>query len=248
MAGEIIGLVGGAAALVFLFWPDAQPEPEPDPPPPLTLVDSDVDREENVAADVTVDGSPAGKFQEQGSLVSAVLLNTGNDPILVTQADVRISAVREIGCRAGGSASLIQALYDIKVPTNAAAGAVVTRKMKYDLPPHAQERIAFTVGPEETFDGDRPLVYTFTVVLRTSSGASVTVPPVTYLSRLTAADQFLAGARQAIALKAQGSQGLMDPACVPAQANAIARLVKNSPRPSPELRELSAELSEIAGP
>ncbi|WP_066952150.1 hypothetical protein [Streptomyces lushanensis] len=68
-----------------------------------------------------------------------------------------------------------------------------------------------------------------------------------YLSRLTAADQFLYAARQAMALQAQGTQGLMDPACVERQARAIAQLVTKVPRPSPELREFGAELSEAAG-
>ncbi len=57
---EIIGtaltVVAGVAGLVFLFWPDVQPKPDPEPPPPVELIDSDVDREQNIAADVVFDG------------------------------------------------------------------------------------------------------------------------------------------------------------------------------------------------
>ncbi|MEJ1201590.1 MULTISPECIES: hypothetical protein [unclassified Streptomyces] len=231
------------AALVFLFWPDAQPEP--DPPPSLSLVDSDVDREENVAADIVlVEGEPVKPAHESASVVSAVLRNSGDNPVLITKADVRLSAVREAGCPRGGGLADIKAQYDIKVPLDAKAGAVLTRKMKYSLPPHSQERVAFTVGPEHFYEGSRPWIYTFTITIQAADGSKVTVPEVTYLSPLKGASGFLATARYAVA---HPNGGHMDPTCVSRQARSVAQLVKAAKRPSPELTEFSEELTRISG-
>ncbi|MFD5025041.1 hypothetical protein [Streptomyces sp. NPDC058373] len=239
-----MGVVGGVAALVFLFWPDAQPKPEPGPPPPFTLVDSDVDREENVAADIVlVEGEPVKPAHESASVVSAVLRNSGDNPVLITKADVHLSAVREAGCSSGGGLADIQAQYDIKVPLEAEEGAVVTRKMKYALPPHSQERVAFTVGPEHFYEGSQPWIYTFTITIHADDGSTVTVPEVSYLSPLKGAKGFLGNARHAVS-HPEGS--IINPACVSRQARSVAQLVKAAKRPSPELREFSAELSRIA--
>ncbi|MET8883824.1 hypothetical protein [Streptomyces rubiginosohelvolus] len=154
----MIALVGGTATAIFLFWPDAQPKPSDDPPPPVTLVDSDVDREENVTADVYVDtGIPPEKLTDQASVISAVLRNSGDNPVLVTHADVRLRSVEEVGCATGAGLATIQARYDVKFPVNARAGDVAQRKMKYTLPPNSQERVAFTVGPEKRTKGHFPV-------------------------------------------------------------------------------------------
>ncbi|MEV7865884.1 hypothetical protein AB0P17_07215 [Streptomyces sp. NPDC088124] len=249
--GGVVAVVGGVAGLIFLFWPDAQPrptpEPEPEPPPAVTLVNSDVDREENIAADRVFDGEVTGRIEQSATVVSAVLRNTGDDPVLVSHAKVRFSAATQVGCPASGTGGTeIMAQYDIEAPENVGKGSVATRKMVYTLPPHAQERVAFTVGPGRHVEGALPWVYTFTISLHMDDGSTVTVPEVSYLSPRIGADGVLAGAEQAMDPGQNGGPGLMDPVCVAEQARSVAGLVSSAARPSPELREFSAELTRIA--
>ncbi|MEW2079956.1 hypothetical protein AB0941_41675 [Streptomyces sp. NPDC013433] len=246
VAGGMVALLGGLVGLVFVLWPDAQPKPEPDPPPPVELVDSDVDREENVVADVVFDGQVTDRFHDRASVVSATLRNRGDDPVLVTHAVARITAVDAVDCPSGAGATDIKARYDFKVPDDAAKGSTVSRKMKYTLPPHAQERVAFTIGPQRYGEGSVPLVYTFTISLHMDDGSTVVVPEVTYLSPLTLTKGFLAQAEHAVNPGPGLTGGLMDPACVVHQARSLEQLTRSAPRPSPELVEFSKELSRIA--
>ncbi|MGA4844776.1 hypothetical protein ACOBQB_00165 [Streptomyces sp. G5(2025)] len=247
---EIIGtaltVVAGIVGLVFLFWPDVQPKPAPEPPPRVELVDSDLDREQNVAADVVFDGQVTEQVEVPASVVSVTLRNSAENPVLVTRADVRLTSATEVFCRYGAGLTDIKAQYDIKIPREAGARSVIPRKMKYTLPPHTQERVAFTVGPERYGEGSMPWIYTFTISLHMDDGSTVTVPEVTYLAPTDTATAFLAMAEQTMNPKQSGGRGLMEPSCVSKQARSVAQLVKSAPRPSPELREFSAELTRVA--
>ncbi|MET7320139.1 hypothetical protein [Streptomyces sp. NPDC005549] len=246
IVGTVVTVVAGLAGLVFLFWPDAQPTPDPEPPPAVELVDSDVDREQNVAADVVFDGQVTERIRVPASVVSATLRNSADNPVLITRAEVNLASTTEVFCRYGAGPTDITAQYDIKIPAEAQAGAVVPRKMKYTLPPHAQERVAFTVGPERYGEGSMPWIYTFTISLHMDDGSTVTVPAVTYLAPTGKATAFLAMAEQATNPQQPGGPGLMEPSCISEQARSVARLVKSAPRPSPELREFSADLARLA--
>ncbi len=246
IVGAVVTVIAGVAGLIFLFWPDAQPKPEPEPVPAVELVDSDVDREQNVAADVVFDGQVTDQVQVPASVVSATLRNSADNPVLITRAEVHLVSAAEVNCRYGAGPTDITAQYDIKIPADAREGAVIPRKMKYTLPPHAQERIAFTVGPERYGEGAMPWIYTFTISLYMDDGATVTVPKVTYLAPTDKATAFLAMADQATGPPQPGGPGLMDPSCISKQARFVAQLVKSAPRPSPELREFSVELARVA--
>lgn len=246
IVGAVVTVIAGVAGLIFLFWPDAQPKPEPEPVPAVELVDSDVDREQNVAADVVFDGQVTDQVQVPASVVSATLRNSADNPVLITRAEVHLVAAAEVNCRYGAGPTDITAQYDIKIPADAREGAVIPRKMKYTLLPHAQERIAFTVGPERYGEGSMPWIYTFTISLYMDDGATVTVPKVTYLAPTDKATAFLAMADQATGPPQPGGPGLMDPSCISKQARFVAQLVKSAPRPSPELREFSVELARVA--
>ncbi|MFI2415864.1 hypothetical protein [Streptomyces sp. NPDC018947] len=247
---EIIGtaltVVAGIAGLVFLFWPDVQPKPDPEPPPRVELVDSDVDREQNIAADVVFDGQVTEQVEVPTSVVSVTLRNSADDPVLVTHAEVRLTSATEVLCTYGAGLTEIKAQYNIKIPRKAGAGSVIPRKMKYTLPPHSQERVAFTVGPERYGEGSMPWIYTFTISLHMDDGSTVTVPEVTYLAPTDMATAFLAMAEQAMRSEQSEGAGLMEPACVSEQARSVAQLVKSASRPSPELRDFSAELTRLS--
>ncbi|GAA2462689.1 hypothetical protein [Streptomyces macrosporus] len=231
----------------MLFWPDVQPKPSPEPPPRVELVDSDVDREQNIAADVVFDEQVTEQVEVPASVVSVTLRNRADDPVLVTHAEVRLTSATEVLCPYGAGPTVIKAQYNIKIPHKAGAGSVITRKMKYTLPPHGQERVAFTVGPESYGEGSMPWIYTFTISLHMDDGSTVTVPEVTYLAPTNKATEFLAVAEQAMNPEQSGGAGLMEPACVSRQARSVAQLVKSASRPSPELRDFSAELTRLAG-
>ncbi|MFD8276341.1 hypothetical protein [Streptomyces flaveolus] len=244
--GTALTVVAGIVGLVFLFWPDAQPKADPEPPPRVELIDSDVDREQNVAANVIFDGQVTEQAKVSASVVSVTLRNSADNPVLITHAEVRLTSATEILCTYGGGLTDIQAQYNVKIPRGAGAGTVISRKMKYTLPPHTQERVAFTVGPERYGEGSMPWIYTFTISLHMDDGSTVTVPEVTYLAPTDMATAFLAMAEQAMSPEQPGEAGLMEPACVSKQARSIGQLVKSAPRPSPELRDFSAKLTRLA--
>ncbi|MFE1589098.1 hypothetical protein ACFW6Q_25830 [Streptomyces sp. NPDC058737] len=246
IVGAVVTVVAGVAGLIFLFWPDVQPKPEPEPAPAVELVDSDVDREQNVAADVVFDGQVTDRARVPASVVSATLRNSADNPVLITRAEVNLVSATEVSCPYGAGPTDITAQYDIKIPAEAREGVVIARKMKYTLPPHAQERVAFTVGPERYGEGSMPWIYTFTISLYMDDGATVTVPEVTYLAPTDMATAFVAMADQATDPPQAGGPGLMDPSCISKQARSVAQLVKSAPRPSPELREFSADLARVA--
>jgi hypothetical protein len=244
--GTVLTVVAGIVGLVFLFWPDAQPKPDPEPPPRVELVDSDVDREQNIAADVIFDGQVTERVKVPTSVVSVTLRNSADNPVLVTHAEVRLTSATEVRCTYGAGLTDIKAQYNIKIPHEAGTGSVIPRKMKYTLPPHTQERMAFTVGPESYGEGSMPWIYTFTLSLHMDDGSTVTVPEVTYLAPTDMATAFLAMAEQAMNPEQWGGAGLMKPACVSEQARSVAQLVKSASRPSPELRDFSAKLTRLA--
>lgn len=180
------------------------------------------------------------------SVVSVTLRNSADNPVLVTRAEVRLASATEVFCRYGAGLTDIKAQYDIKIPREAGAGSVILRKMKYTLPSHTQERVAFTVGPERYGEGSMPWIYTFTISLHMDDGSTVTMPAVTYLAPTDKATTFLVMAEQAMNPEQSGGTGLMEPSCVSKQAHSAAQLVKSASRPSPELREFSAELTRVA--
>ncbi|NLU70767.1 hypothetical protein [Streptomyces sp. HNM0574] len=240
VVGGVIGAVAALLGLVFLLLPDLKPEPGP---PEAELVDFDLDRERNIRADVTsIDGSAGQRITTRASLVTVTLRNTSPDPMFLTHADLHFASADSVGCLQGGGATDIEAAYDVKVPAGDRKDFHVERKLKYTLPPHQQERIAFTVGPKLAAHRSPPAVYTFTTTLHLDSGQRIDLPRVEYLAPVDRATAFLEEARSSMAGEAAG---WMRPECLRKEAASLARTVEQARRPSPELREFSAELSAV---
>ncbi|WP_406500875.1 hypothetical protein OG936_39355 (plasmid) [Streptomyces sp. NBC_00846] len=53
--------------------------------------------------------------------------------------------------------------------------------MKYTVPPHKQERVAFTVGQKLVGDGSLPRVYIFKITLDLDDKSHIEVPEMTYM-------------------------------------------------------------------
>ncbi|MER6979865.1 hypothetical protein [Streptomyces carpinensis] len=242
VVGGLISALAAITGLVFLLVPDWQPEPKPSMG--LELVESDVVREKDIRAEISEDGSPAGAFNEKASTLSVTLRNTSDDPILITSAEAHFSSVKEVGCPYGAGVADLKALYDIRVPPLRRGAFTVKREFKYTVPPHSQERVGFSVGPERSWEGFLPLVYTFTLVLHPDHGASLIVPEATQLAPQSAADTVLGTARALAEREPYAS--VPTPACVRKQAAIVQKTVSAAKRPSPELREFSAELTRIA--
>ncbi|WP_030222334.1 hypothetical protein [Streptomyces bikiniensis] len=182
VVGGAIAALGGALGLVFLLFPDLQPQPGSGAE--MELVDVDLAKEEEIRADWTsAGGDKTGETVPwKASLVTVVLRNSGENPALVSQAQFDFSSITRVGCPyGGGGQEEVKARYDIKVPNNAKAPFQQIRKLKYSLSPHEQERIAFTVGPKTASEGVMPSVYTFTITLRLDDGSSLTTPKMTYM-------------------------------------------------------------------
>lgn len=242
--GGVISGVAALAGLVFLFFPDILPKPKPDPKPPkVQLAGFDLDREKEIAADQQPPEQPATRIGIRESMLSATLRNNGDNPVLITRAEVRFASARPVGCPVGAGDASIEARYDIKVSHEKTRNFTQNRKMAYTLPPHSQERIAFTVGPEVTGAAQPPMLYTFSITLHLDDGTSIRIPYVRHLAPQEGAEGYLANARSAMA----GQLGVMRPECLRAEAAAVQRYTGAARHPSPELREFSREFTKVVG-
>ncbi|MFF9480084.1 hypothetical protein [Streptomyces sp. NPDC014733] len=236
--GGAVGAVAGVVGLVFLLVPGLQPEAAKG----IELVDSDVDREENIRADFTTPDSPPGRINMRASMLSVTLRNTSDDPVLVTDAVFHFSSAEELKCTSGAGGTELRAQYNIKVPNQGGTSFSVKRKMKYTVPPHRQERVAFSLGPEVEWSGNLPYIYTFDVALHADDDVRIDVPEATMIVTPDLLESYLENARRA----ATEGLSIPEPGCIRKEAEAVRKVVAEAKRPSPELREFSAELTRIA--
>ncbi|MFJ9591028.1 hypothetical protein [Streptomyces acidicola] len=197
IAVGVLTVVGTVIGILFQLFPDAQPEREE---PGLEVAAVDLDREHAIAADAVsaVDGSKTAIEDWRSSFVSVVLRNPSDDPVLVTRAEVNFSAVTAVGCPYGAGELEVKARYHFKVPMGSKAPFTLKRTMTYSVPPHDQERIAFTIGPESVFSGALPTVYQFRLTLHLDDGSTLNVPhAMTYMDP-SFADSVLEGAEVAV--------------------------------------------------
>lgn len=210
----------------------------------MELVDFDLEKEEEIRADWIAGDGVRKDGAWKASLATVILRNNGDNPALVSHAEFRFSSVTEVGCPYGAGGTEVKARYDIKVPAEARAPFEQVRKMKYTLPPHEQERIAFTVGPESAFEGALPQVYTFAITLHLDDESRIEVPEMTSMdpSRTKGALESAERAMQ------DGTRYLATTAdCVREQERKAREIVKGNVNVSPELKRYSAELTRLVG-
>ncbi|WP_199577558.1 hypothetical protein [Streptomyces sp. CRB46] len=234
-----LSFVAGIVALAFLFFPDVQPKPGP---PELELVDVDLSKERDIQADWISGGGERETRNWKTSLVTVMLRNSGDNPVAVSHAEFRFRSIDEVGCPYGAGGTEIKARYDIKVPVGTQAPYRTTRKMMYTVPPHEQERIAFSVGPASVFGGSLPMVYTFDVVLHLDDNSKITLPAMTYMAP-SGSEEVLAAAEAA--MNNEETYGLTTEACVREQERTARKLAQGTAYVSPELRSYSAELTRL---
>ncbi|MCX5612984.1 hypothetical protein OHB39_36345 [Streptomyces sp. NBC_00047] len=242
----MISVVGGAVAilvailgLAFDFFPGYKPEPDP---PKLELSNVDVAREQDIAADWTLGDEPQPVRNDwTSSLLSIALRNRSADKVLVTEARFEFSAVTTLGCPYGAGGSVIKARYDIKVPVGTNPPSTLTRPLKFEVPPHGNERIGFTVGPETVQGGSRPTVYTFTATISSDDKSRLTTDPVVLMN-----PQNTKSVLQAAESAMRYGTGATTPACVREQARKAREIVEGATLVSPELVKYSEELNRLA--
>lgn len=237
----IVTLIGAVIALIFVIRPNWAPERTPPPPPGVHLADVDLDREKNIQADWEAGSGERSTGNTPASSLTAIVRNEAENPALIKQADFKFDSADPVGCPYGGGGSSVKARYDIKVPGDSKFPSTISRKMKYDIPPHEQERIGFTVGPTVLYEGSLPVVYRFTLTLRLSDGKALQIPKVSYMNP-AGAEGALYAARQAV----EGGGGFVTTECVKEQEAAIGEILKSSELSSPELRKFHAELRKLA--
>lgn len=109
IVGGVVTIVAGILGLLFLLFPDIQPEPTPESA--LELVDFDIDKESEIRADWQIDEGSLGKGvieDWKASLVTIILRNKSNNPVLVSQATLHFRSISTLGCPygAGGPNSM----------------------------------------------------------------------------------------------------------------------------------------------
>ncbi|GGO58851.1 hypothetical protein [Streptomyces lasiicapitis] len=239
VAGGAVAILVASLGLVFGFFLGCKRQP---PPPKLELSDVDVAREKDIAADWTSGDEPRPAMNDwTSSLLSIALRNRSEDKVLVTEAEFAINAVTQLGCPYGAGGSVVKARYDIKIPDLRTPPFTVTRPLKFEVPPHDNERIGFTVGPETVPDGSLPRVYSFTVTLSADDKSRLTTAPVVLMN-----PQGTASVLDAAEEVMSDGTGFVKPACVREQARKAREIVEGATLVSPELTKYSDELNRLA--
>jgi hypothetical protein len=239
LIGGVLGIVTAVTGLLFLFVPGWRPGSEP---PKLKLVDFDVDKLANIRADWSVAEEPQPPLTDwKSSVVTLVVRNEREDPVLVRDAVFHFSGIEEVGCPYGAGGGEVRAGYDVKVPPATRAPYEQVRKTKLTVPPHQQTHLDFTVGPATVYDGSLPVVYRFTMTLHTDAG-TIEIPEVALLDP-SHTDAVLEAAAEAV--KDGGAAGFTTVSCVREQARRAREIVATAGHASPELKDYSAELTRL---
>ncbi|MGY4276972.1 hypothetical protein ACVILE_003152 [Streptomyces sp. M18.1] len=179
--GGCLAILSGIVALLFQLFPDWQPER--DGTPSLKVADFNVEHEENIQADAIGEDGKKTKVEEwPSSMITVTIRNEGDDPVLIRNARFKFHHIDEFSCDGGGGLGWPIGRYDVKL-AGEKSGAVVDRKMRWTIPPHDQETVAFTVGPKGGVNMSVSL-YRFQITLERDEGDKVELPVVAHAAPL----------------------------------------------------------------
>ncbi|MFB6642946.1 hypothetical protein ACFCYF_37635 [Streptomyces chartreusis] len=220
VVGGGIAILAAVLALVFDLFPGCRPEPK------LELRHFDVDKEENIQADWTLGDVEQPVMNDwKASLVTVLLGNDSGHSVEVTGATFAFSSADELGCPYGAGATEVKARYDVKVPRNLEPPFTRFRKMTFEVPSGARERIGFTVGPKTVPDGARPMAYTFKITLDVDDDYTIETPEVAILD--PSHTGVVLDAAEAAAADGERS-GFTTVACVQEQARKAQEIVEGT--------------------
>ncbi|MFS8199304.1 hypothetical protein ACLVWQ_11525 [Streptomyces sp. CWNU-52B] len=204
----------------------------------MEVADFTVDKEKNIKADWSTD-TEKGTNTVGTSLISVTLRNISDNPVRLTQTQFKFDHISGQECVLGGGDGRIAGRYDIKVPDSAKSPISVTRKMGWDLPPHKQETISYTVGPEHSAAGSLAWIYRFTIFI-TSDKGEIELPTVAHAASSDLVDVTIGNAELVFS---PDSEYRSRQPCFKDEAKIVDDIIDSTKHTSPELRKLNKGLA-----
>ncbi|MFE1547804.1 hypothetical protein [Streptomyces sp. NPDC058718] len=244
--GGVLAIVAAVLTMFFDLFPDLKPEP--DKAADVEKVQVDFDHEENIRADRESNMGDVTKGAEawKSSVVTVSLRNNSDNPVLFTMATVKISHASKIDCVTGGGDGVLHGQYRIKVPVNAKSGDAVERKMRWNLPPHQLETMAFSVGPAFSLDRSVEL-YQFTIVLTRDDGSTLELDSASHAEFGGDVADSLSDATSAFDPPSTESEEFVSrqQGCWKRELEKMNHIIGSAKLVSPELKDLRDQLSNI---
>lgn len=227
-----MSIVTGVIVLIFMFWPDLQPER--DKTPTVAISDFNVDKEKNIQADeMYLTGDSEVKTRPidwKSSMATVTLRNEGDDPVVIKKASLRILDFVQLGCEEVGHGHP-EGRYHFKIDDFENPGKTLGRRMRWKLPGHEAETMAFTIGPSSP-DPAVIHVYRYQLTLEPDRGSPIELPIVVH----AAPEEYLAG------LAKRGVKRDYGPKLCWSGAEKFAGNIKKGDKKSPEFRYLQSKL------
>ena len=107
---------------------------------------TEVDGTEEVVGD-----GPITPSREPTTAMDITVINSGNEPELITELRIVLREVKFIVCPGGGGGVSVEAEYDFKIPDYApeiAMPQIHTKSVRFELEPNRVDRLRVTLGPE----------------------------------------------------------------------------------------------------
>ncbi|WOX26361.1 hypothetical protein [Streptomyces solicathayae] len=227
----------GIIVLVFMFWPDLQPER--DKTPTVAISDFNVDKERNIQADeyyTDMDSEVKTRpVKWTSSMATITLRNEGDDTVTIKKATLHLLAFENLGCKDGGGLGYPEGRYGFKIGDADKPGKTLVQPMRWKLPAHDAETMAFSVGPSAP-DPEVIQVYRYQLTLEPDRGSPITLPVVVH----AAPEGYLAKTGEG---ERDYAAALTDPCWRGAER--FAKGVQESDRASPEYRYLQSRLDAL---
>jgi hypothetical protein len=187
-----IGAVAGAVSVIVAILAWLGPKSPPPTAAAVSITSIGVDRLQPVDSEVRA-GTDDFTVERKGqSAIDIAFHNKGGSPALIESVDVRFDYARELeNCNPGHGPLKITGKYDVRVPVNITTEHfTLTRRMLFQVPPNAFDRLALLVGPQQTASGDHPWLYGISVTVHFRDHPAITTGRVGLVS--PAADIILA--------------------------------------------------------
>ena len=146
LATSIATLLAMVAALITLWVMFREDSPQIETIAFAIDTVAEVDSIETVAGD-----GPITPSREPTTAMDITVINSGNEPELITELRIVLREVKFIVCPGGGGGVSVEAEYDFKIPLYASEMAmpqIHTKSVRFELEPNRVDRLRVTLGPE----------------------------------------------------------------------------------------------------
>ncbi|MFE7076927.1 hypothetical protein ACFU96_43245 [Streptomyces sp. NPDC057620] len=172
-ATAVVGLLTAAVGLLFVLFPDLQPEPESKSS--LKVENLAVGGITEIHGKTEIPESNTFKRTFEAPVIAIALSNNGDETAYVKSGKFTFFAARDMAeCSSIGGGNIDYVNFDVNVPTTVKSGNQLEKTTFFQVRPKKSESLTFSLGPAGS-EVSEYWLYGFSLELTTGSG-SVSVP------------------------------------------------------------------------